>query len=486
MAPDRDNLAVLLIDDEPNILFSSRTILRSAGIRSVETLDDSRRVMPLLNERGFGVIVLDLFMPHLSGQELLTRISRKYPHIPVLIMTAADELDRAVDCMKKGAHDYLVKPVDKARFITSVQRAMELRHLRDEVHLLKEQLLSDDREQPEAFAPITTCSKKMLALFRYMEVIACSRQPILFTGETGTGKELFARTIHALSGLSGNLTCVNVAGLDDNLFSDALFGHERGAFTGADRPRAGLIANAAGGTLFLDEFGDLGEASQVKLLRLLQEQEYYPIGSDVPRKSDARVVVATNRNLQQRMAEDRFRSDLYYRLCAHHVHIPPLRERPEDIPLLLNHFLDEAAQEFRKKKPASNPELPRLLGTYALSSGYYDAYYLKAQKVRTLIRQDFLEAFNKVDVMLTPVAPTPAFRLGEKTADPLQMYLSDIFTIPVNLAGTCGLSVPCGFSRNGLPIGLQLIGQPFGEETLLRAAHAYQQATDWHCRQASL
>ncbi len=123
-----------------------------------------------------------------------------------------------------------------------------------------------------------------------------------------------------------------------------------------------------------------------------------------------------------------------------------------------------------------------MLGTYGLSSGYYDAYYIKAQKVRTLIRQDFLEAFNQVDVILTPVAPTPAFRLGEKTADPLQMYLSDIFTIPANLAGTCAMSVPCGFSAEGLPIGLQLIGQPFGEETILRAGHAYEQATEWHKR----
>jgi aspartyl-tRNA(Asn)/glutamyl-tRNA(Gln) amidotransferase subunit A len=132
------------------------------------------------------------------------------------------------------------------------------------------------------------------------------------------------------------------------------------------------------------------------------------------------------------------------------------------------------------------PEVKRriMLGTYALSSGYYDAYYLKAQKVRTLIRQDFLDAFNQVDVILTPVAPTPAFRIAEKTADPLQMYLSDIFTIPVNLAGTCGMSVPCGFSRDGLPIGMQLIGRPFGEETILKAAYAYEQATDWHRRSA--
>lgn len=365
MVPGCDTLPVLLVDDEPNILFSSRTILRSAGIREVETCDDSRLVMPLLAKRNFGVIVLDLFMPHVSGQELLIDICRKYPHIPVLIMTASDELELAVQCMKSGAHDYLVKPVDKTRFVTSVQRILELCNLRNEVHLLKEQLLSDQLEHPEVFAPIITCSKKMTAIFRYMEVIACSRQPILITGETGVGKELFATAIHQLSRLAGKLVCVNVAGLDDNLFSDTLFGHERGAFTGADRPRAGLISQAAGGTLLLDEIGDLGEASQVKLLRLLQEGEYYPIGSDVPRKSDARVVVATNKNLQQMMSKEQFRSDLYYRLCAHHVHIPPLRERLEDIPVLLDYFVTRAAREFHKKPPVSNPELSRLLGSYA-------------------------------------------------------------------------------------------------------------------------
>ena len=148
---------------------------------------------------------------------------------------------------------------------------------------------------------------------------------------------------------------------------------------------------------------------------------------------------------------------------------------------LIDMFMQSRAAGF-------GPEVKRriMLGTYALSSGYYDAYYLKAQKVRTLIRQDFLDAFAKVDVMLTPVAPTPAFRLGEKLADPLQMYLSDIFTIPVNLAGTCGMSLPCGLSRDGLPIGLQLIGRPFGEAALLKAAYAYEQATTWHRHLAPL
>ncbi len=359
-----ENFPVLLVDDEPNILFSCRTMLRSAGIQTVKTLEDSRQVLPLLTTHRFGVIVLDLFMPHISGQELLIEICQKYPHNPVIIMTAADKLELAVECMKTGAHDYLVKPVDKTRFITSVQRTLELCTLRKEVHLLKEQLLTGNLEHPKAFAPIISCSKKMSTLFGYAEIMARSRQPLLITGETGVGKELFAKAIHQISGLKGDLVSINVAGLDDNLFSDTLFGHERGSFTGAERQRAGLIAKASGGTLFLNEIGDLKEASQVKLLRLLQEQEYYPIGSDVPRKSDARILVATNKDLQQMMAKELFRSDLYYRLFAHHIYIPPLRERSGDIPFLLNHFLEQAAREFHKKRPGTNPELPRLLGSY--------------------------------------------------------------------------------------------------------------------------
>jgi DNA-binding NtrC family response regulator len=173
-----------------------------------------------------------------------------------------------------------------------------------------------------------------------------------------------ARSVHQLSGLTGRFVPINVAGLDDTLFTDTLFGHKKGAFTGAERQRAGLITQAAGGTLFLDEIGDLRESSQVKLLRLLQEGEYYPVGSDLPKKSDARIIVATNRNLQEEVTQKRFRKDLYYRLCAHQVHIPPLRERLEDIPLLLDHFLEKAAAELQRAKPSIPPELVQLLSAH--------------------------------------------------------------------------------------------------------------------------
>jgi len=189
-------------------------------------------------------------------------------------------------------------------------------------------------------------------------------QPVLITGKTGVGKELIARAIHSLSGRKGSLVAVNVAGLDDTTFSDTLFGHKRGAFTGADRVRDGLIEKAADGTLFLDEIGDLHPTSQVKLLRLLQEREYYPLGADVPRPTNARIIVATNRDLPALQASGTFRADLYYRLLLHRINVPPLRERQDDIPLLVEFFLQSAADELGKARPTPPPELFTLLCVY--------------------------------------------------------------------------------------------------------------------------
>ena len=194
------------------------------------------------------------------------------------------------------------------------------------------------------FAGIVTRNRRMQALFQYVEAVAHSPEPLLVTGESGVGKELVARAVHDLAGEDEPWVAVNVAGLDDNHFADTLFGHARGAFTGAEQARGGMIDKAGSGTLFLDEIGDLSAASQVKLLRLLQEGEYYPLGSDRPQKLRARIVVATNVDLAASQAAGQFRKDLYYRLCAHHVHIPSLRERREDLPLLLDHFLEQAAQ----------------------------------------------------------------------------------------------------------------------------------------------
>ena len=187
---------------------------------------------------------------------------------------------------------------------------------------------------------------------------------MLITGETGTGKELVARAIHDASGCSGVFMPVNIAGFDDVMFSDTLFGHRKGSFTGAEQDRPGLVEMAAGGTLFLDEIGDLSVQSQVKLLRLLDEEEYFPLGWDVPRKSHARIVVATNRQLEAEVGAGRFRKDLFYRLKTHWIHLPPLRERKGDLPLLIDHFLRQAAEELQKPRPSVPDEILPLLGTY--------------------------------------------------------------------------------------------------------------------------
>ena len=355
---------VLLVDDEEQILATGKLNLEISGICGVLTLSDSREVLPLLAKSPMDVMVLDLSMPHVSGLELLEAVARDYAHIPIIVMTANDATETVVACMKLGAFDYLVKPVGSARLVATVKKALDLCSMSVELSSLKHRLLTGELNHPEAFAPIVSGNKKMRALFQYLEVIAGSRQPIIVTGETGTGKELVARAIHGLSGCKGELIALNAAGLDDAMFSDALFGHRKGAFTGADQAREGLIARAAGGTLFLDEIGDLNDLSQIKLLRLLQEREYYPVGSDLTRKSDACIVLATNRDLKQAIADGKFRNDLYYRLCGHQVQIPPLRERKDDLALLLDHFIGEEARRLGIAAPGYSKELVDLLESY--------------------------------------------------------------------------------------------------------------------------
>lgn len=387
-------LPVLVVDDEPRLLHSVSLLLRTAGIAHVLTLEDSRAVLPLLAEQEVGVLLLDLTMPHLSGQEILERVAADYPDVSVVLMTATNDLETAVHCMQAGAIDYLVKPVENNRLISSVRRALELRSLRDEVLSLKDRFLTDRPHEREAFAAIITQSKAMFTIFRYIEAIAPSPWPVLITGETGTGKELIAQALHRLSRRPGELVAVNVAGLDDTLFSDTLFGHTKGSFTGAAGPREGLITQAAEGTLFLDEIGDLTTASQVKLLRLLQDGSYYPLGADRPRQHQSRVIVATHYDVVQHVNEGAFRKDLYYRLRTHHLQLPPLCKRPEDLPLLVNHFLEKAASALGKPVPSVPLALYQLLRTYSFSGNVRELEALVLDAVtchqgRTLSLQSF-------------------------------------------------------------------------------------------------
>ncbi|KAB0665084.1 sigma-54-dependent Fis family transcriptional regulator [Oryzomonas japonica] len=358
------SFGILLVDDEPDWLYSMSISLERAGITNILTCSDSRQALGMLAENRVGVLLLDLTMPYLSGEELLCRVTEEHPEVTVIIISGLNQLETAVNCMRSGAFDFYVKTAEELRIVSGVRRAIHEQELRQENREMRRRFLNDRLEHPEAFRDIVTADKGMRSIFQYIEAIASSSQPILVTGESGVGKELVVRALHRLSRRKGELVAVNVAGLDDNMVSDTLFGHVKGAFTGAAEPRPGVIERAGEGTLFLDEIGDLSTASQVKLLRLLQEGEYYPVGSDRPRRMRARVVVATHQDLAGRQKTGEFRKDLYFRLRAHHVHIPPLRQRKDDIPFLLDHFLEEAANEFGRKKPTVPKEMALLLANY--------------------------------------------------------------------------------------------------------------------------
>ncbi|MBU2647187.1 sigma-54 dependent transcriptional regulator [bacterium] len=358
------DLPILLIDDEEIILKAMTRAFNLTGITNIITVSDSREVLSTMAKHDIAFVLLDLAMPHLTGDALLEMIIQNHPQVPVIMVTANDDVSTIVSCIKKGALDYIVKPVDTGRLLAAARGAVEVRELRSENAILQKRKQKKGLKNPEAFDELLTRSEEMESIFQYLEAIANSSQPFVITGETGVGKDLLAKAIHRLSKRKGEFVAVNVAGLDDNIFADTLFGHIKGAYTGAERDRGGQIKKAAGGTLFLDEIGDLSMASQVKLLRLIQEREYTPIGSDKPEFTDTRIVAASNRNLDELKETGEFRKDLYFRICAHQVYVPPLRERLEDLPLLVEHFLKKAALEFDKKKPTVPDEIYVLLNTY--------------------------------------------------------------------------------------------------------------------------
>jgi len=359
-------LPILLVDDESAWTRTlSQNLERLAGYNHFVTCSQSSKVMALLARQEFSLVLLDLTLPPPTGEELLPRIREAAPQTPVIMVTSIDQVEAAVTCMRLGAFDYFVKSHNEGRLVTSMHQALQQCELETVQRSLQERFFKPRVDHPEAFHDMHGASPVMQQVFSYLEAVASSHQPVLITGESGTGKELAARAIHKLSRPEGPWVAVNVAGLDDNVFADTLFGHLPGAFTGADKVRKGMVESAAGGTLFLDEIGDLSPASQVKLLRLLQEEEYHPLGADKPLRSSARIVVATNVDLAQAYHQREFRQDLFYRLNAHHVQLPPLRQRTEDLPLLLERFLSEAAEKLGKTAPTPPDELLGLLRTYA-------------------------------------------------------------------------------------------------------------------------
>jgi two-component system response regulator AtoC len=333
---------VLVVDDERDFLDSVGRGLISSGFRNVRLEGDPNQAVALFEDgECFDIALIDVNMPGKSGMELLEVIKNTNAQTECLMVTAVNEARVAVECLKKGAYDYLVKPISRDDLVLAVRRALERRRLLDIVDLGKRNTVTG-LIYKEAFKPIVTGSAKMLRMLKEAELHAGSDVPVLITGESGTGKELLARAIHSASPRAKfPFTPINMASLTGNLFEAEFFGHTKGAFTGAQVNRMGYLEQTNKGTLFLDEVGSLPLELQGKLLRVLQDGEYLKLGTSKLQRTDVRFIGATNTELDRLVEKGGFRKDLYYRLRGAWFHLPPLRERREDIPLLVGKFLGD-------------------------------------------------------------------------------------------------------------------------------------------------
>ena len=340
---------VLIADDDDNTRFLLELFCRSESFTPV-FVDGGQAALARFAEGDIDVVVTDVLMPDVSGEALLAEVKRQSPQTPVLMMTAAPTIDDAVRFLKRGADDYITKPLDQQVFSHRVRMLLERVNLSRELSELKKSLAGDG-------TPIIGNTPGILNLLRRLPMTAQTDATVLLTGESGTGKEVFAKRVHELSKRKDRrFVAVNCGALSDTLIESELFGYKRGAFTDAAKDTNGLVVEADGGTLFLDEIGEVSPAVQVKLLRFLQQKEYKPLGSPKTEKADVRIVAATNRDLKTMVGDGRFREDLFYRLNIVPITIPPLRERKADIPLLATFFLNNFRRQYSKKATGFSPE----------------------------------------------------------------------------------------------------------------------------------
>lgn len=354
-----NKIYILIVDDDMIVRESMSNWLQEEGY-AVDTSEDGLSGLEKIKANNYDLAVVDIKMPGMDGIELLKLSKEIYPDLPILVMTAYASVDTAVQAMKDGAFDYIVKPFDPENVSHIIRRSVRFKMLEKENILLRKEL-----EKKYGFDEIIGKSKLMEEIFELIRTIAESEAVVMIRGESGTGKELIARAIHANSKRKyGPLIALSCGALPDSLLESELFGYEKGAFTGANYSRKGRIEMAAGGTLFLDEIGDISPKTQVDLLRVLQERVIYRLGSTKPVNVDIRVISATHRNLEEAIREGTFREDLYYRLNVVTIDVPPLRDRKEDIPLLANHFLHKFALANSKKVEAISGEAMEILIRY--------------------------------------------------------------------------------------------------------------------------
>jgi len=360
-----DNTPILVVDDDTGLLLSVKTTLVSAGIREPALTSDSRRVISLVKKHKFKLVVLDLIMPYIKGMEILQQIKKDFSETEIIIVTAIDDVSSAVQAMRFGAYDYLVKPLNSKKLIIIINRALERYSLRQGLSLFEKKPLFSELNNPAAFNAMVAEDEKMALVFHQAEAVAPTDYNVFISGASGTGKEMLTRVVHQLSNrVNGPFVAINMSAFSKALFEDEFFGHTKGAFTGASGEKKGFFEEAQGGTLFLDEITELDLPLQGKLLRVIQERELYRLGSTKVKNIDVRIVVATNRDINKEVKEGRFRSDLFYRLNICHIIIPPLKDRKKDILPLAQHFLKIHAKKNDKNIRSLAPDLSEALLNY--------------------------------------------------------------------------------------------------------------------------
>jgi len=394
---------ILIVDDETGILETLEILLRSEGF-APRVAHGGRAGLEALECGDHDIVLTDVRMPQVTGVEILAAARRKDPDVPVILMTAQATLQTAVQAVNEGAFYYIQKPFRNDELVAILRRAAENRHLRVENTTLKKEIRRRDRAAEGA--PIGV-SKKWLEVVRMAEAVAATESTVLVTGESGTGKEVVARYLHDLSARAdGAFLSINCGALPEGLLESELFGHVKGSFTGATKDKSGLFTAANGGTFFLDEIGETTQATQVKLLRVLQQREIIPVGATDAVPIDVRIIAATNRDLEEEIKRGSFRRDLFYRLNVIAIHLPPLRDRRDDIPVLAEAFLQGAASQ--------RGEAPKRLSEDALEMLMEYAWPGNVRELENALeRAVILSAGPVIGVTALPE------RLAERRAEPL-------------------------------------------------------------------
>jgi DNA-binding NtrC family response regulator len=357
---------ILVIDDDQAVLNFLRVFLLQSGKFNVQTLHDSRKAFRILEKEDIDILLLDMDMPHVSGLDILKHIRENTISIVTIVLTGVEDIDLAINAMKLGSSDYMLKPIDEKKLMNLLDTAVDGLDLSKSEDQTSDTTCIDNLKSKEAFKNIITQDEKMVKIFHFVEKFSITDNSVLIWGESGTGKELIARAIHDLSPRRDKgFVAVNAGAFANELFTSEFFGHTKGSFTGAVADKKGFIEKANGGTLFLDEIGELTLPIQVKLLRVLQEEEFYRLGSTKNIKTDVRIIAATNKNLFDEIKRGNFRKDLFFRLNINSINLPSLQERYGDIPLLARHFLNKFNKKYKKKVETISNLVMKLLMSYS-------------------------------------------------------------------------------------------------------------------------